>query len=138
MTRTMQALLAAMAFPSLWRAIDYTTGNSYQLGREWGEELYLPMLWGAACAIIALGGFIAAFTRSYTIGINTSILGMAVYVMFAVTVFQTRMLPYPWPPEDVRLVSDHLASSAIWGILGLSLLFRRGVERKKSELLRGQ
>lgn len=135
MTRTMQALVVVLTGVMTARGIDYVTGNSYLLGRVWGDSLTMPEMWGTASLIVAGISLIGLLFKKPRIILNAAIGGAAVCLMFAYQVANVRM--FSWPPEDIRLMVDHLGHSATWALIAASIHYRMGVERKKEEILEG-
>lgn len=134
MTRALQAFIWFMWFDMFARGIDYITGNQFNTGLV-DDNLTMPEVWGAAslvtCAVLAVG----MFTKRLSVVQFGAILGFAVYVMFAVQVFQVRMLPYPWPPEDVRMVAGHVSTAGMWLVVAVTLWYRRYANQKCREEL---
>lgn len=135
MTRAMQALVSIMSAIMLARGVDYLTGNSFDMGRIWGDQLGMPELWGTACVlvvILAVGGLIAKKSK---LVINGALLGTAVCIMFAVQVADMRM--FAWPPEDIRIIADHLGHAALWCMVVIVVTYREGVDKRKASIIRG-
>lgn len=133
MTRAMKALVCILIWIMTARGIDYVTGSSYDMGRLWGEHLFMPELWGAAClaiAVLSAVGVLASWPRLVA---NAALAGMATSVMFAVQVADMRM--FRWPPEDIRIITDHLGHAAIWLLVAVTILYRLGVEKRKAKIL---
>lgn len=135
MNRAMQALVAIMSAVMLARGVDYLTGNSFDMGRIWGDQLGMPELWGTACVIVVILAFGGLLTKKSKLVINGALMGAAVYIMFAVQVADTRM--FAWPPEDIRLIADHIGHAAMWGLVVAVVVYREGVDKRKAAIIRG-
>lgn len=133
MTRAMRILVAILIWIMAARGIDYVTGNSYDMGRLWGDHLFMPELWGTACLIIAVVSASGLLFRWPRLVANTALAGMATSVMFAVQVADMRM--FRWPPEDIRIITDHLGHAAIWLLVAVTILYRLGIEKQKVKIL---
>lgn len=129
----MKVLVGILAWVMAARGIDYVSGNSYDMGRLWGDHLSMPELWGSACLIIALLSVIGLVFNRTRLVINTAVGGMAVCVMFAIQVAEMRM--FTWPPEDIRIITDHLGHAASWLLVAATIQYRAGVEKRKTEIL---
>jgi len=129
----MKVLVGILAWVMTARGIDYVSGNSYDMGRLWGDHLFMTELWGAACLIIALLSVIGLVFDRTRLVINTAVGGMAVCIMFAIQVAEVRM--FAWPPEDIRIITDHLGQAAMWLLVAVTVHYRSGVEKRKAEIL---
>jgi len=113
--RFIKRLTWILTFGLAIRGVDYVTGNTYSLGILKGDDgLSKPEVWGltalVACAIL-VAGLIMDNGRIVQLG---AVAAFAIYAMFAIQIFDMRMLPYPWPPEDIRLISQHLVAAGLW------------------------
>lgn len=133
MTRSMKTLVGILIWIMTARGLDYVTGNSYDMGRLWGDHLTMPKLWGVACLIVAGLATIGLIFHKPRLIVNVGIAGMAVSVMFAIQVADMRMLS--WPPEDIRIITDHLGHAAIWLLVSTTIHYRLGVEKRKELIL---
>lgn len=133
MTRAMKALVTIMSLILVARGIDWLTGDSYYMGKVWGGGLDTPELWGAACLIVAGLAFLGLLLNRQKIVVNAGIAGAAVCTMFAVQIADQRM--FAWPPEDIRLIADHLGHAATWALATVTILHRSAVEGRKTEIL---
>lgn len=135
MTRALRAFVYILSFMALARGLDYVTGNEYDLGRLWGEDVAMPYLWGAACLAGGVAAVVAVVFSFPSLAINASIFNFATNVMLAAQVVDSRMLPYPWPPEDVRIPVDHLGHAVLWLTIAVVVWWREGVLRRRSEII---
>lgn len=136
MNRPLVAVVAILSFVAVTTGVDYVTGNSYDMGRTFGDQLVAPYVWGVACLLVGISALVGVIRKDDILAINSAIGGMATYAMFSFQIFETRMLPHPWPPEDLRLLSNNLGLAALWMVVALTLFFRQGVDRKKAALLK--
>lgn len=133
MNRAMTAMVAIMATVSAFWGLDFVTGDSYHLGDAWGAALSTPQLWGIAHLVtsaIAAGGVLLRHAKTT---IFASLVGAATNFMLAVQVADAQM--FAWPPEDIRLMVNHLGQGAIWLMAAVVIFFRHGVERRKEIIL---
>lgn len=131
--KTLRTLVLLLSLVAIVTGIDYVTGNSYHMGRVWGDEYATPLLWGIAClttAAIALYGI--AMIKPKVL-IFASCLGASVYLMFAIQIADTRM--FNWPPEDIRLIANHIGQSFTWALVGVTTYYRHGVDLRKKIIL---
>lgn len=135
MTRALRAFVYILSFMALARGLDYVTGNEYDLGRLWGEDVAMPYLWGAACLAGGVAAVVAAVFRFPGLAVNAGIFNFATNVMLAAQVAEYRMLPYPWPPEDIRITVDHLGHAVLWLTIAVVVWWREGVLRRRSEII---
>lgn len=129
----MRVLVAILSVGMIARGVDYVSGNSYDMGRLWGDHLTIPELWGIACLIVAALALLGLALNRVGLVINAGIAGMAISVMFAVQVADMRM--FLWPPEDVRIITDHLVTAATWLLASATIHYRRGVDRRKQTIM---
>lgn len=134
MNWAIRSTLGVLAWMSLTRGVDYLTGNEFDMGRLMDDNLPLPEAWGWGCVVLAVVAVAAAWTGSPRVAMHAGVLGLAVNVMLAVQIFDVRMMPWPWPPEDARIITDHLAHAAMWVIVAGDQAWREAVEKKKSLL----
>lgn len=117
------------------RGLDYVTGNSFDMGREWGEQVSMPIYWGTACIVTSVLVTVALLWKRFKALKFFALVAFGINVMFAVQSADYRMLPVPWPPEDFRLLGDHLGHAAMWLILAVTLWWREGISRRRNEIL---
>lgn len=135
MTRTVKALMLILALMMFAIGLDYVTGNQHQLINDWSDETDMPLVWGSACLLFAAAAVYSVVWARNMFAVNTLLFGFAVNVMFAVQVYDPRMSPIPWPPEDVRLITNHLAHAGCMLVLAAALWWREGVKRRCSEII---
>ena len=128
--KTLRTLLSLVAIATV---IDYVTGNSYHMGRVWGDEYSTPLLWGIACLITATIALVGIATSKPKVLIFASCLGASVYAMIAVQIADIRM--FAWPPEDIRLIANHVGQSFTWALVGVATYYRHGVDLRKEAIL---
>lgn len=142
MTGYIRGLLLIMGVIAFVRGIDYSTGSASDMGRWVDDGLNMPDVWGAACLMCGVLLLAAAGTGHVRLAINACLIAFAVSFMLAFQVWDVRMWVIPWPPEDVRVPTDHLGRSAIFLLTGVTLWFRDSkhnrakiiVEEKQSKL----
>lgn len=137
MTNTLKAIAWVLSLMIINSGIDYITGNQFDMGRVWGDHISMPVWWGLACIVTGATSVGALIADNAKLLFNAALVAFAIYLMFAYQIFDMRMLPFPWPPEDNRLLSDHLGKASIWLIIATSLWWREGVNRRKKEILDG-
>lgn len=133
MTRAMRALVIILVWIMAARGVDYVTGSTYDMGRIWGDQLTMPEMWGMACLIVAGLTVVGLVLNRPRWVANIAIGGMAVSTMFAVQIADVRM--FTWPPEDIRIITDHLGHAATWLLVAVTIHYRLGVDRRKNEIL---
>ena len=133
MTRAMSALVAILSWVMVARGMDYVTGNRFDMGRVWGDHLTMPELWGAACLFVGLTAILGLVINKPRLVVNIGLVGMAISVMFAIQVADMRM--FEWPPEDIRIITDHLGQAASWLLVSTTIHYRLGVEKRKAAIL---
>lgn len=132
MSRAIAVYVFIFSCMSLSRGVDYVTGNSVDRGRLLDDALSMPMVWGTACLVGGALGIISLYVKSGVFAVNTAIVNFAVSVMLGVQVFHADMLPTPWPPEDVRIATDHFGQAAAWAATAFTLWWREGVRKRTS------
>lgn len=135
MTLTMRGIVAALSAIAFLRGVDYLTNDRPLIGTNQSELVAMPHLWGAAFLVAAGFGVFAVFKNTLLSAMNFGVVGAAITAMFAIQVFQMDMLPYPWPPEDIRVFGDGVGLSVLFEIVALSSSYRMGVDRRKRELI---
>lgn len=85
------------------------------------------VVWGATCLIAAAVVLVGVLRRSPIIAVQGSLIGFAVYAMFAWFVLEYTILIDP--PDDWRILADHVSNSAFWLIVAVSISFRHGVHQ---------
>lgn len=133
MNKSLRALVVLISLVAIVTGVDYVTGNSYHMGRVWGDEYTTPLLWGVACLITATISLVGIATSKPKVLIFASCLGASVYAMFAVQIADIRM--FAWPPEDIRLIANHIGQSFIWALVGVTTFYRYGVDLRKEIIL---
>lgn len=124
MTRTMQLLLLVGALQLVARGTDLLFSpesgvNALDMGGAQGA------VWGITCLIAAAVVLVGLLLRSPVIAVQGSLIGFAVYGMFAWFVLDNTILTYP--PDDWRILASHVAFSAFWLTFAVSISFRHGV-----------
>lgn len=138
MTRSLTAGVAILNTMLFVRGVDYSTGNVYDAaGRVFGDHIDMPGVWGASCLAISILVYAAIAVRWVQVLKNLCLFAFGVNAMFAVQIYEARMFPVPWPPEDTRLIADHIGHAALWLLFAATIWWREGVRRRRSELLRG-
>lgn len=120
------------------RGLDYVTGDSFSASVRISDGAEMPLYWGWASLIAAalvMGSLVLKQSRFLQ---NSALVCFAVNAMFAVQVFAYRMLPVPWPPEDARLVADHIGHSLLWLLIAAALWWRAGIVRRREAILGGE
>lgn len=117
------------------RGFDYITGNPFDMGHEWGESVGMPFYWGTACIVTSLLVTVALLRKKFEALQFFALVAFGINVMFAVQSADYRMLPVPWPPEDFRLLGDHVGHAVMWLILAVALWWREGINRRRNEIL---
>lgn len=135
MTREGTAFAWVLNLLLLARGIDYVTGNSFDMGRIWGESVGMPIYWGTACIVTSVLVTVALLRKKFEALQFFALVAFGINVMFAVQSADYRMLPVPWPPEDFRLLGDHVGHAAMWLILAVALWWREGINRRRNEIL---
>lgn len=118
----------------LSRSLDYLTGDTFPHNRQ-SHEVTSPEIWGIACAISGSLMVTAAFSKNWKFPYFAGIVSFAVYLMVAVQIFDARMLPYPWPPEDHRIVVDLLVYAYLSLVLSITIQYRESVKAKKKQIV---
>ena len=135
MTREVRFVAWVLAAMLGFRGLDYATGNTYPMGRAYGEEVAMPTYWGAACIATTVLVVVSLVLRKPAWLKNAALLGFAINTMFVIQSAESRMLPVPWPPEDFRLVFDHQGHAVLWFFVASILWWREGVRRRRSQIL---
>lgn len=135
MTRALSLFAGVLAAIMAIRGIDYVTGNSYTSGPIGDDNLHMPIWWGSACILTAIAVFYSVWRRKAEALKNSALVAFAIYVMFAVQTYDMRMLPIPWPPEDTRVVGDHLGFAVLWIGVAFTVWWREGKFRRRAEIL---
>lgn len=134
MTRAVRAIISLLAFELFVRSVDYLTGDSYN-ARNVEDNLSVPEVWGlfglAAVIIVALG----LFSKRAGVVQAGCVTSFAIYTMFAVQIFELRMLPIPWPPEDTRFLTSHLTLAGLWLLMALVIWWRAYIAKKCADEL---
>lgn len=135
MTLTMRGIVAVLGSIMFLRGVDYLSNDRPLVGTNQSELVTMPHLWGAAFLVAAGFGIFAVLKNTHRSAMNFGVVGAAVTAMFAIQVFQMDMLPYPWPPEDVRVLGDSVGLSTLLVLVALSSSHRMGVDNRKRELI---
>lgn len=131
--RTLRTLVLLLSLVAIVTGADYLTGNSYHMGRVWGDEYATPLVWGIACLVTATIALSAVAAMKPKVLVFAACLGASVYAMFAIQIADARM--FAWPPEDIRLIADHIGQSLTWALVGVTTFYRHGVEIRKEAIL---
>ena len=126
MTRTMQLLLLVGALQFVARGTDLLFSpesgvDALDMGGAQGA------VWGVACLVAAAVVLVGLLRRSPLIAVQGSLIGFAVYGMFAWLVLENTLLISP--PDDWRILADHATNSALWLVFAVSISFRHGVHQ---------
>lgn len=135
MTLTMRGIVAVLGSMMFLRGVDYLSNDRPLVGTNQSELVTMPHIWGAAFLVAAGFGIFAVLKNTHRSAMNFGVVGAAVTAMFAIQVFQMDMLPYPWPPEDVRVLGDSVGLSTLLVLVALSSSHRMGVDNRKRELI---
>ena len=131
--KTLRTLVLLLSLVAIITGVDYVTGNSYHMGRVWGDEYTTPLLWGLACLVTATIALVGIVAYKPKVLVFACCLGASVYAMFAIQIADTRM--FAWPPEDIRLIANHIGQSFTWALVGVATFYRHGVEKRKEAIL---
>lgn len=124
MTRTMQLLLLVGALQLVARGTDLLFSpvlGPVPLDAADGRDA----VWGVASLIAAAVVLVGVLRRSPAVAVQGSLIGFAIYGMFAWLVVGSTVLADP--PDNWRILADHLFHSAFWLICAVSISFRHGV-----------
>lgn len=133
MNNGLRALVTIFSINAFVTALDYGTGNSYEIGTA-GVVNELPIVWAISLTLVGVLSLAGAWGGCLALTKIGALAGAWTYILFAVTVWEPRMWPIPWPPEDMRLPADHLTVATVWAlILGL-VWFRQRVEKDKEKI----
>lgn len=135
MNKTLMAFAWVLATMLAVRGLDYVTGDSVAAPVKVSEGAEMPLYWGwasLAAAALVIGSLIMKKANFLQ---NSALVCFAINAMFAVQAFAYRMLPVPWPPEDTRLVVDHIGHSLLWLLIAVALWWREGVVRRRDAIL---
>lgn len=138
MPRAQRVLIWILLLMEFVRGVDYLTGNQNDVGSVHPDEVGMPLVWGTACVAAASVAAVGVYFVRKSWVINGAIASFAVNLMLAWQVFEVRMLPYPWPPEDTRIIVDHVGHAAIWALVAGVVWWRGGVQRRCSEIMKEQ
>lgn len=126
MTRTMQLLLLVGALQLVARGTDLLFSPvSGEIARDMGGAQ--GAVWGITCLIAAAVVLVGLLRRSPVVAVQGSLIGFAIYGMFAWFVVDDTILAYP--PDNWRILADHVAKSTFWLIFAVSVSFRHGVHK---------
>lgn len=138
MNKSLKAISAVLSLMLFLRGVDYVTGDPVASSVKISDGAEMPLYWGVACIVAGIAAAVSVLANKSTWLQNTALLGFAIYAMFAVQAFDTRMLPVPWPPEDTRLVADHIGHSVLWLLVAVIIWWREGISRRREALLEGR
>lgn len=124
MTRTMQLLLLIGALQLVARGTDLLFSPesgvaALDVGGAQGA------VWGITCLVAAAVVLVGLLIRSPIVAVQGSLIGFAIYGMFAWLVLESTILTNP--PDDWRILADHANNSAFWLVVAVSISFRHGV-----------
>lgn len=130
--RILFLLIVALSLNLFLRGVDYVTGNSFDVSAT-EDDLFATSVWGfASLAAVAVTVFGLVSRKPIFLQFG-AVASFAIYSMFAIQTFNVRMLPFPWPPEDVRLVSAHLLEAFLWLSVAVEVKKDRYVREKVAE-----
>lgn len=135
MDKSLKAISTVLVFMLLVRGVDYITGDPVSASVKVSDGAEMPLYWGLACVVAAVAAAVSLLANKAAWLQNTALVCFAIYAMFAVQAFDSRMLPFPWPPEDTRLIADHIGHSVLWMLVAITIWWRKGINRRRSELL---
>lgn len=138
MNKSLMAFAWVLSTMLVVRGLDYVTGDSFAASFRISEGAEMPLYWGWASLIAAalvMGSLVLKRARLLQ---NSALVCFAINAMFAAQAFAYRMLPVPWPPEDTRLVADHIGHSLLWLLIAVTLWWREGIVRRREAILRGE
>lgn len=138
MNKSLMAFAWVLSTMLAVRGLDYVTGDSFSASFRISDGAEMPLYWGWASLIAAalvMGSLVLKRARLLQ---NSALVCFAINAMFAVQAFAYRMLPVPWPPEDTRLVADHIGHSLLWLLIAVTLWWREGIVRRKEAILGGE
>lgn len=123
MNKAARVAAGLLTFELLVRSVDYATGNSYNNGIL-DDNISTPEVWGytgLAAVVVLLFGLILGRDKVVQFG---GVCAFSIYTMLAIQVFEVRMLPFPWPPEDSRLFSTNAVFAGLWLLLTVTIWWR--------------
>lgn len=135
MNKSLMAFAWVLSTMLAVRGLDYVTGDSFAASVKISDGAEMPLYWGWASLIAAalvMGSLVLKQARLLQ---NSALVCFAINAMFAVQAFAYRMLPVPWPPEDTRLVADHIGHSLLWLLIAAALWWREGIVRRREAIL---
>lgn len=135
MNKSLKAISTVLSLMLFVRGVDYVTGDSVAASVKVSEGAEMPLYWGIACIVAAVAAAVSMLANKPAWLQNTALLGFAIYAMFAVQAFDSRMLPIPWPPEDTRLIADHIGHSVLWLLVAVTVWWRNGIRIRRNEIL---
>lgn len=135
MNKTLMAITAVLAAMLAVRGIDYVTGDPVSAGVRISDGAEMPLYWGWASIAASLAVAASLVFKKHTALLNSALVCFAINAMFAVQVFDPRMAPVPWPPEDTRLVFDHVGHAALWFVIAATVWWREGINRRREVIL---
>lgn len=134
MTTGLRVLVTLFSINALVAALDYATGNDYQTTPVESPDT-LPLVWALSLTAVGVLSLAGVWTRFNGLAKIGALAGTWTYLLFAFTVWDHRMWPVPWPPEDIRLPFNHATTAAVWLLVVVLVVFRQHVERDK-EIIR--
>ena len=138
MTKSLKAISTVLSLMLFVRGVDYVTGDPVSSSVKVSDGAEMPLYWGIACIVAGIAAAVSMLANKSAWLQNTALLSFAIYAMFAVQAFDTRMLPVPWPPEDTRLIADHIGHSMLWLLVAATIWWREGINRRREVLLEGR
>lgn len=135
MNKTLMAFSWVLTLMLAARGVDYVTGDSFAAPVKISEGAEMPLYWGWAAISAAALVSVSLVMRHPRFLQNAALVCFAINAMFAVQAFDYRMLPVPWPPEDTRLVTDHIGHALLWFLIAAALWWREGIVRRREAIL---
>jgi len=123
-----------LGFALIVRGVDYVTGDTFPL-TSLLHDVSSPEVWGIACILTGALMWASLPLKGWKWAYTANIVSFAVYVMLAVQIFDVRMIPYPWPPEDIRVITDLLAFAAFSITLSITIQYRESVKARKHQIV---
>lgn len=133
MTLALQAYIWFLLVDAVARGVDYLTGPPENLDFLTDDDLGMPHVWGAALLVSSVIVAYGLVRKKLTVVQFGSVVSAAVYFMLAFQMFEGRMLPFPWPPEDVRVVATQLSAAGMWAVSGATIWWREGIRKRCEE-----
>ena len=135
MSRAVRFLMFWLGFALIVRGVDYVTGDTFPL-TSLLHDVNSPEVWGITCIIVGIFIWVSALLKGWKWAYTANISAFAVYIMLAVQIFDMRMLPYPWPPEDVRVITDLMTFAMFSLTLSITIQYRESVKARKHQIVK--